>query len=39
MEVHDLELAVNQNNSYGLPIGLDVIVGDAQIQIIPASEP
>jgi len=39
VEVRSLELVVNQNNSYGLPIGLDVIVGDAQIQIIPASEP
>ena len=38
-EVRSLELVVNQNNTYGLPIGLDVIVGDAQIQIIPASEP
>ena len=39
VEVRSLELVVNQNNSYGLPIGLDVIVGDAQIEIIPASEP
>jgi hypothetical protein len=34
IEVRSLELAVDQNNSYGLPIGLDVIVGDAYISII-----
>lgn len=39
VEVRSLELVVNQNNTYGLPIGLDVIVGDTQIEIIPASEP
>lgn len=39
VEVRSLELVVNQNNSYNLPIGLDVIVGDTQIQIIPASNP
>jgi hypothetical protein len=37
VEVRSLELVVNQNNSYNLPIGLDVIVGDTQIQIIPNS--
>ncbi|HKD83683.1 MAG TPA: choice-of-anchor P family protein [Terriglobales bacterium] len=39
VEVRSLELVVTQNNSYNLPIGLDVIVGDTQIQIIPASNP
>jgi hypothetical protein len=34
IEVRSLELAVDQNNSYGLPIGLDVIVGDAYITVI-----
>ncbi len=34
IEVRSLELAVDQNNTYGLPIGLDVIVGDAYISII-----
>lgn len=38
-EVRSLELVVNQNNSYGLPIGLDVIVGDALIQVIPDTNP
>jgi hypothetical protein len=31
IEVRSLELVVNQSNSYGLPIGLDLIVGDAYI--------
>jgi hypothetical protein len=31
IEVRSLELVVNENNIYGLPIGLDVIIGDAQI--------
>lgn len=39
VEVRSLELVVNQNNTYGLPIGLDVIVGDALMQIIPDAEP
>lgn len=39
VEVRSLELVVNQNNSYGLPIGLDIIVGDAEIQLIGASNP
>jgi hypothetical protein len=38
-EVRSLELVVNQNNSYGLPIGLDLIVGDAFIQAIPDANP
>jgi hypothetical protein len=39
VEVRSLELVVNQNNTYGLPIGLDVIVGDALIQVIPDTNP
>ena len=35
VEVRSLELVINQINVYGLPIGLDVIVGDALITIIP----
>ncbi len=35
VEVRSLELVVNQVNIYGLPIGLDVIVGDALITGIP----
>jgi len=38
-EIRMIELVVNQNNSYGLPIGADVIVGDAQIGIVGNSEP
>ena len=38
-EVRSLELVVNENNSYGLPIGLDVIVGDAMIQTVPDANP
>lgn len=39
IEVRSLELQVLEDNSYGLPIGLDVIVGDAQLNLIPASNP
>ena len=39
VEVRSLELVVNQSNSYGLPIGLDVIVGDALITIIAKLNP
>lgn len=39
IEVRSVELVVLQNNSYGLPVGLDVIVGDAQIQIVPDANP
>jgi hypothetical protein len=39
VEVRSLELVVNVTNIYGLPIGLDVIVGDAQIQLIPDENP
>ena len=35
VEVRSLELVVNEINIYGLPIGLDVIVGDALITGIP----
>lgn len=35
VEVRSLELVINQVNIYGLPIGLDVIVGDAYITAIP----
>ena len=38
-EVRGLELVVNQNNSYGLPIGLDLIIGDAMIQSVPDANP
>jgi hypothetical protein len=39
LEVRSLELVINQNNSYGLPIGLDVIVGDAAIQVVGHNVP
>jgi hypothetical protein len=40
VEVRSLELVVNQINIYGLPIGLDIIVGDAYITaIIPLIVP
>ncbi len=35
VEVRSLELVINQINIYSLPIGLDVIVGDALITIVP----
>lgn len=38
-EIRMLELVVNQNNSYGLPIGADILIGDAQITMVPGSEP
>lgn len=38
VEVRSLELVVGENNNYGLPIGLDVVVGDALMEIIPSSE-
>jgi hypothetical protein len=37
VEVRSLELVVNVSNSYGLPIGLDVIIGDAQVQLVPST--
>ncbi len=39
IEIRMLELVVNQTNVFGLPIGADVIIGDAQITIVPASQP
>ena len=39
IEFRSLELQVLENNNYNLPIGLDVIVGDAQLNLIPASNP
>jgi hypothetical protein len=38
-EVRMIELVINQSNSYNLPIGADIIIGDAQITMIPASLP
>jgi hypothetical protein len=38
-EIRSLELVVNVSNSYGLPFGLDLIVGDALIQVIPDANP
>ena len=34
IEVRSLELVVGQSNSYGLPIGLDLIIGDANLQLV-----
>jgi len=34
VEARSLELVINQTNIYGLPIGLDVIVGDALITVV-----
>ena len=39
IEIRMVELVVNQDNSYGLPIGADIVIGDAQLGIVPASEP
>ena len=39
IEIRMVELVVDQTNIYGLPIGADVIVGDAQIAIVGNSEP
>lgn len=38
-EVRMIELVVNQDNSYNLPIGADIIISDAQITMIPNSMP
>ncbi|MGD0930606.1 MAG: choice-of-anchor P family protein [Candidatus Korobacteraceae bacterium] len=38
-EVRMIELVINQNNSYNLPIGADIVIGDAQITMIPSSLP
>ena len=39
IEMRSLELVINQNNSYGLPIGLDLIVGDAEMLIVAHNAP
>jgi hypothetical protein len=39
VEVRMVELVVTQTNVYGLPIGADVLIGDAQITLVPASNP
>ena len=39
IEIRMIEIVVAQDNSYGLPIGADIIVGDAQLAIVGASEP
>jgi len=39
IEIRMIELAVTSANSYNLPIGADIVIGDAQITIIPAAEP
>ena len=38
-EVRMIELVINQNNTYNLPIGADIIISDAQITMIPAALP
>jgi len=39
IEIRMVELVVGESNSYGLPIGADVIIGDAQLAIVGNSEP
>ena len=39
VEVRSVELVVNQINIYGLPLGLDVIIGDAMITAARPSSP
>ena len=39
VEVRSIELVVNQVNIYGLPIGLDLIIGDAYINAVTWSGP
>jgi hypothetical protein len=39
VETRSVELVVNQINIYGLPIGLDLIIGDAYIDVITWSGP
>jgi hypothetical protein len=39
VETRSVELVVNQINVYGLPIGLDLIIGDAYIDVITWSGP
>ncbi|MFZ0315236.1 MAG: choice-of-anchor P family protein [Candidatus Korobacteraceae bacterium] len=38
-EVRMIELVINQTNSYNLPIGADIVIGDSQITMIPAALP
>ncbi len=39
IEIRMVEIVVGQNNTYGLPIGADILVGDAQLAIVGNSEP
>ncbi len=39
IEIRMVEIVVNQNNTFGLPIGADILVGDAQLAIVGNSEP
>lgn len=39
VEVRLIELVVDQDNAYGLPIGADVLIGDAQLTMIPNAAP
>jgi hypothetical protein len=39
IEIRMLEIVVGENNTYGLPIGADILVGDAQLAIVGNSEP
>ncbi len=39
IEIRMIELVVGENNVYGLPIGADILIGDAQLAIVGASEP
>jgi hypothetical protein len=38
IEIRMIELVIAESNSYNLPVGADIVIGDAQIAIIPASE-
>jgi hypothetical protein len=39
IEIRMIEIVVGSANSYGLPIGADIIIGDAQLAIVGNSEP
>ena len=39
IEIRMLELVVTHSNAYGLPIGADVLIGDAEIALVGAWEP
>lgn len=39
IEIRMVELVVGENNVYGLPIGADILIGDAQLAIVGNSEP